>query len=85
MADNVMLTSGHVMNMEPPSVPLITTGAGHWVPKGSPDAAIQVTLTTTSGNGSATVNIEVSNDGVNPCATLAGTITFASEIGRAHV
>lgn len=37
---------------------------------------LQAVLTTSSGNGSATVVIEVSNDGSNFIA--AGTITFAS-------
>jgi len=70
-----MLTSGHVMNMVPPAG-VTATGTTDWVPKGSPDTAVQVTVTGT-GAVSATVNVECSNDGVSALATPAGTITLA--------
>jgi hypothetical protein len=75
MAENVMLTSGHTMNMVPAGT-ITTTGTTDWVPKGSPDTAVQVTVTGT-GAVSATVNIEVSNDGVSALTTPAGTITLS--------
>ncbi len=75
MAENVMLTSGHVMNMVP-AAGVTATGTTDWVPKGSPDAAIQATLTGT-GAISATIDVECSNDGISALATPAGTITLS--------
>ena len=60
---------------------LTAPGVGPWIANGGVNSTIQVLLTTSSGNGSATVNIEVSNDTLNgtPLAisTVAGIITFA--------
>jgi hypothetical protein len=53
-----------------------TISDGVWQYKDAPKAAIQATVTGT-GTVTATVNIEYSNDGVNPCATLGGTITLS--------
>lgn len=75
MAENVMLTSGHTMNLVPPAG-VTATGTTDWVAKGSPDTAIQATVTGT-GSVSATINIECSNDGQNALATPAGTITLS--------
>lgn len=59
-----------------------TTGAGSWVPVHP--AVRGMTLQGTFSGSSAgvlqtgTIQIQVSNDGVNPLATLAGTISVTS-------
>ena len=55
---------------------LTATGAGPWVFKGSQDASVQAVVSGT-GTVAATINVEVSNDGVNALATVAGTITIS--------
>lgn len=49
---------------------------GTTYPVGMRGRTLQAVLTTSAGNGSATVIVEVSNDGTN--FVTAGTITFAS-------
>lgn len=51
-----------------------TTGSAKY--KDSPWTTFQAVLTTTSGSGTATVNIYGSNDGTNWCSTPLGTITL---------
>lgn len=55
---------------------VLATGAGTAVEPVSADRTFHAKLTTSAGNGSATVRIEVSNDNVG--WITAGTITFAS-------
>ena len=74
MSESVTLACGHVMNFT--GTPITAPGSSQWQYKGSPDAAIQVLLTGT-GAVTATVIIDVSNDGVNACATPAATITLS--------
>jgi hypothetical protein len=60
---------------------LTTTGAGPWCYKGSVYSTVTAVVTTTSGNGSATVNVELSNGpDSSPVAniTAGGTITITS-------
>lgn len=70
---NVNLKSGYVHDL---MVDKLTTGAGDWKYKDSPHATFQATVTGT-GVVTATVDIEVSNDGVNAVDTVAGTITLS--------
>ncbi len=70
---NVNLKSGYVNTLLSGAT---GTGAGGWKFKDSPHAAIQATVTG-SGAVTATVDIEVSNDGVNAVDTVAGTITLS--------
>lgn len=59
-----------------------STGPGAWyrLHPGVRNPTVQTTMTGSSVGVllSAVMNIEVSNDGVNPAATLAGTITISS-------
>lgn len=57
-----------------------STGPGSWFRRMSPDGApaFQATLNAAAAGGAASVNIEVSNDGVVPCATVLGSITLAA-------
>lgn len=55
-----------------------TTGAGNTHFKDSPHATFQATVTGT-GVVTATVDIEVSNDGTNWLDTVAGTITLSGD------
>ena len=55
------------------------SGAAHY--KDSPWSTYQAVLTTTSGSGTATVNVYGSNDGVNFCNTAIGTITLSGVSG----
>lgn len=70
---NVNLRSGYVHNV---MTGKLTTGAGAWIYKDSPYSAFQATVTGT-GAVTATVEIEVSNDGVNIVDTVMGTITLS--------
>jgi hypothetical protein len=75
MAGNVWVKSGTVRNMfAEPGV--LVTGPGSFLYKDSPKATFQAVVVG-AGAVSATVNIEYSNDGVNPCATVGGTITLS--------
>jgi hypothetical protein len=70
---NVWVKSGATRDI---MVDKTTTGAGNAHFKDSPYASFQATITG-SGAVSATVDIEVSNDGTNWCDTAAGTITLS--------
>ncbi len=70
---NVNVKSGYVHTI---MVGKTTTGAGDWKYKDSPYAAFQAIVTGT-GAVTATVDIEMSNDGVNVVDTAAGTITLS--------
>ncbi len=70
---NVNLKSGYVHNL---IVNEITNATGGWKYKDSPHATFQATVDGT-GAVTATVTIQVSNDGVNPVATAAGTIALS--------
>ena len=72
MSENVFVKSGRVMDVVP-SAGVNTTSTGNWVYKDAPKAAIQVVAT-----AAATVVFDVSNDGVNACATTLGTVTLAA-------
>lgn len=71
---NVWLKSGKVYNLLGDGV--LVTGAGNAVYKDSPHATFQATVVGT-GAVTATVDIEVSNDGTYWADTAAGTITLS--------
>jgi hypothetical protein len=71
---NVHVKSGYVHNLLGGGVTV--TGAGNWLYKDSPNASFQATVVGT-GAVTATVDIEVSNDGVYVVDTVAGTITLS--------
>lgn len=82
---SVTIASGNVVPMtaavagDPSTqVGLVSAGAGQgpWIAKQSPNAAVQAVVTGT-GAVSATVDVEVSNDGINALDTPAGTITLS--------
>lgn len=70
---NVWVKSGNVLTLMTGQT---STGAGGWKYKDSPHSTFQAVV---SGSGAvtATVSIEVSNDGINACSTAAGTITLS--------
>ncbi len=70
---NVWVKSGSTRDI---MVDKTTTGAGSAHFKDSPHATFQATVTGT-GAVTATVDIEVSNDGTNWADTAAGTITLS--------
>ena len=70
---NVWVKSGKVHDLIQGAT---TTVTGDWKFKDAPKASIQATVSGT-GAVSATVVIDVSNDGVNATATPAGTITLS--------
>lgn len=72
---NVWVKSGKVMNLFPGSG-VTSTGAGNFVYKDAPKATFQAIVSGT-GAVTATVTIEYSNDGVNACSTVGGTITLS--------
>ena len=72
--NNVWIKSGTVRNMYPEPGRL-TTGAGAWLYKDSPETTFQAIVSGT-GAVTATVTIEVSNDGINAGTTVMGTITL---------
>jgi FlaG/FlaF family flagellin (archaellin) len=71
MSNNVFVKSGRVTDILAATVAATVTGS--WMYKDAPKAAIQVVAT-----AAATVEFEVSNDGVNPLATLLGTVTLVA-------
>ena len=73
--NNVWVKSGKVYNMFPIGV-TTTTSTGLAIFKDSPFATFQATVTG-SGAVTATVVIDCSNDGVNWCSTVLGTITLS--------
>jgi hypothetical protein len=72
---NVWIKCGAVRNLltEPGRT---TTGTGNFVYKDSPLACFQGVVSGT-GAVTATINIEYSNDGINACSTVAGTISLS--------
>lgn len=59
--------------------PTTTTATGAWFRR-APDIENAITFQATeagSGAVTGTVTIEVSNDGINACSTVAGTITLS--------
>ena len=70
MSENVFVKSGRVTNLIPDGTS--TTLTGSWMYKDAPKGAIQVVAT-----AAATVEFEVSNDGINAVDTLLGTVTLA--------
>lgn len=73
--NNVWVKSGTVRNMyAEPGVLVTGPSAGRY--KDSPKATFQATVTGT-GAVSATVTIEYSNDNVNWCSTVGGTVTLS--------
>ena len=70
---NVWVKSGSVRDIMSGAT---STGAGNAHFKDSPYASFQATVSGT-GAVTATVDIEVSNDGTNWCDTAAGTITLS--------
>jgi hypothetical protein len=73
MTSTVFVRSGQVMGLGSGITSAPT--AGNWQFKDAPKSAIQAVVTG-SGTVTATIVIEVSNDGVNPVATPLGTITI---------
>ena len=71
MSENVFVKSGRVTDIL--AATTIGEGAGPWMYKDAPKAAIQVVAT-----AAATVEFEVSNDGINAVDTLLGTVTLAA-------
>ena len=71
MSENVFVKSGRVTNLIPDGTS--TTLTGNWMYKDAPKSAIQVVAT-----AAATVEFEVSNDGINAVDTLLGTVTLAA-------
>ena len=67
MSMNTFVKSGRVTDILEPST---GTPTGDWKFKDAPKSAFQVVA-----DAAATVVLEVSNDGVNPIATLLGTVT----------
>ncbi|HET8686205.1 MAG TPA: hypothetical protein VFM18_06020 [Methanosarcina sp.] len=79
MSQNVWLKSGKVYNLTPETnytSGVTTTGAQPAVFKDSPYSAFSATVTGT-GAVTATVLIEVSNDGTNWLSTPMGTISLS--------
>jgi hypothetical protein len=74
-SQNVRVKSGYVMDILP-STGVTTNVTGAWYFKDAPNAGISASVVG-SGAVAATVTIQVSNDGVNPCATSAGVITLS--------
>ena len=70
MSTNVFVKSGRVVDILAPNASATLTGS--WMFKDAPKSAIQVVAT-----AAATVVFDVSNDGVNACATALGTVTLA--------
>lgn len=69
MSQNVFVKSGRVTDILLETVGTVT---GDWMFKDAPKSAIQVVAT-----AAATVVFDISNDGVNACATTLATVTLA--------
>ena len=80
MGQNVWVKSGTVRTLFTPTeatgTGVTSTATSKWNYKDSPDATFQAVVTGT-GAVTATVVIEMSNDGVNALETAAGTITLS--------
>lgn len=75
MSSNVWLKSGKIYNLFP-EPGATATGTGTKIFKDSPYSTFHAVVTGT-GAVTATVNIEVSNDGNTWCSTAMGTITLS--------
>jgi hypothetical protein len=75
-SQNVYVRSGNVMDLVNGNTGATTNLTGDWKFKDAPSVGIQAILTGT-GAVTATVTIQVSNDGANPCNTPLGTITLS--------
>lgn len=75
MGMNVWKKCGTVRNMLNDITPPTGAVTGNWVYKDSPDSTYQAVANGT-GAITATITIQYSNDGVNPVATVAGTINL---------
>mgnify|MGYP001558102766 CR=1 FL=1 len=73
MGGNVRISSGTVDTILSAA---IATGAGSAIYKTSPKTTFQATVVGT-GAVTANVTIEVSNDGINWCSTVLGTIILS--------
>lgn len=73
MSQNVWVKSGRITDI---LVSATTTTTGSWMYKDAPNATYQATVSGT-GAVSATIVIDVSNDGVNAVTTALGTITLS--------
>lgn len=76
MGQNVYVRSGNVMDLLNSNTGATTNSTGDWKFKDAPSCTIQA-IVTGAGAVTATVTIQVSNDGVNPLATAAGIITLS--------
>lgn len=72
-SQNVKVKSGYVMDLISGAT---TTLTGDWKYKDAPNAGIQATVVGT-GTVSATIVVEVSNDGTHALDTALGTITLS--------
>lgn len=79
MTSNVHLASGSVIDI---MSSVTTTATGNWIFKDRPTTTVQATVAGT-GTVTATVIIDVSNDGANACSTVAGTITLSGTTANA--
>lgn len=73
---NVRLQAGFVKDIVPGTGVTSAPTTGSWVYKDAPNTGIQVVVAGT-GTVTATVVIEVSNDGTHAMDTLAGTVTLS--------
>lgn len=73
MSDNVFVKSGRVTDL---LVGATATSTGDWQFKDAPQTSFQATVTGT-GAVTATVVIDVSNDGTYAVSTTLGTITLS--------
>ena len=79
MSQNVFVKSGRVTDILSGATATVT---GNWMFKDAPNTGIQASVTGTGAVG-ATIVIEMSNDGVNPLSTPAGTITLSGTTSNA--
>ena len=71
MSENVFVKSGRVTDIL--AATSAATVTGNWIYKDAPKGAFQVV-----GTAATTVVFDVSNDGINACATTLGTVTLAA-------
>jgi len=74
MSQNVYVRSGFTRHILPQDT-VTTTVTGDWMFKDAPQVSFQAVVSGT-GTVGATVVFDVSNDGVNACSTVLGTITL---------
>jgi hypothetical protein len=73
---NVWIKSGKLQNLLNNDTPVTGNVTGGWVYKDSPISSFQG-IVTGSGSITATITIQVSNDGINAVNTSAGVITLS--------